>query len=254
MTRLQAAPRARRTALGATGPRAGRGNRTRGRPEAPAPECQEGNPLPHQALLYRRATLPTRASRPLKDLRTYREECHYEGAAARTPPAGPATGRARTTDINNKHGCPGARGLPAARRPRAPRSARGAHDQGIPPGSRRKRESAGVPPRAPGPEPRARGPPRASSGLRLATTSSTTNPLMADGPHEGAGRGSNCQQSCRGGKRPEREWRVGGRPRACGRAHGGQRGERVRRTPAAAAATRPNNETEEDHLAESSMA
>lgn len=44
MTRLQAAPRARRTALGATGPRAGRGNRTRGRPEAPAPECQEGKP------------------------------------------------------------------------------------------------------------------------------------------------------------------------------------------------------------------
>lgn len=34
-----------------------------------------------------------------------------------------------------------------------------------------------------------------------------------------------------------------------------ERGERrVRRTPAAAAATRPNNETEEDHLAESSMA
>ncbi|XP_037793502.1 leucine-rich repeat extensin-like protein 5 [Penaeus monodon] len=44
VTRLQAAPRARRTALGATGPRAGRGNRTRGRPEAPAPECQEGKP------------------------------------------------------------------------------------------------------------------------------------------------------------------------------------------------------------------
>lgn len=51
-------------------------------------------PLPHQALLYRRAILPTRASRPLKDLHAYRAECHYEGAAARTPPEGPATGRA----------------------------------------------------------------------------------------------------------------------------------------------------------------
>ncbi|ROT76125.1 hypothetical protein C7M84_005306 [Penaeus vannamei] len=175
-------------------PAGGSRKRTRGRPEAPAAECQGGKPL-FPTKRYSTAG-PYYLQGPLDLSRTYTPTGRSATTRAQPPALRPKDlpqGGPRTTDINNKHGCPGARGLPAARRPRAPRSARGAHDQGIPPG--------------------------------------TTNPLMADGPHEGAGRGSNCQQSCRGGKRPEREWRVGGRPRACGRAHGGERGERVRRTP-----------------------
>lgn len=122
-------------------------------------KCQprEKASLPHQALLYDKATLATRASRPLKDLRAYRAECttRSEGLALR--PQDLLQVGSRTTDINNKRWLHPERPRPP-RRPEATGAAReapgGAHDQGIPPGSRRKRESAGVPrePRSPGPK------------------------------------------------------------------------------------------------------
>lgn len=113
---------------------------------------------------------------------------HYEVGGPRTPPAGPAT--SRVPHYRHQQQALAASRAPEASSPpgghgRREGSARGSARPGDP--ARVSAEERECRSASRAPEPRPQELPRARSGLRLATTSSTTNPLMADGPHERSG-------------------------------------------------------------------